>query len=136
MVKVLVADAKEGSIELYRNILKSAGYTVLAASTSTEATHLASFEKPDAIILNELDGINEDHALAKGLRRIIEEGTGKNPLIIRVGTTKSTMIDDDWYYPYDLELQKPIKPSWLLHCLSRLTSPQVPVNHPLPLNGP
>jgi CheY-like chemotaxis protein len=91
--KILVVEDDTGVQEFYREVLTSAGYEVLIASTAVTAVNLARVEEPDLITLdiklstNSTDEAWDGFSVVALLRRL--SATKPPPIVVISGTPDS-----------------------------------------------
>lgn len=89
MKKILVADDKESSRELIRNLLEHSGYEILEAADGQEALEVARASAPDLILLDIHMPVLDGYGAVRAMRQ--EEKLQNLPI---VALTASAMHSD------------------------------------------
>ncbi len=129
--RILVVDDDVETLRLITLMMQRQGYTILTASTGTQALLIAQTDLPDLIILDvmmpEMDGFQAT--------RELRENPATNPIPILMFTAKSQVDDKVTGYEAGVDeyITKPIHPAELIARVkallsrSRLRSPTAPV---------
>ncbi len=90
--KVLLVDDSPADLAHIRNIVSDAGYSVLTATSGTEAVQMARMEKPDLIFM---DVVMEGADGYEACRQIVQNGDTRNIPVVFV-TSKNQKADRVW----------------------------------------
>lgn len=90
--KVLLVDDSPADLANIRTIVANAGYSVLTATSGTEAVKVARVEKPDLIFM---DVVMEGADGYEACRQIVQSGDTKNIPVVFV-TSKNQKADRVW----------------------------------------
>lgn len=117
-VRILIADADEGTRSLYRESLRIAGCDVVDASDGRDALVKALSVRPTLVIADTQLPIFDGYALCNVLRR--DSVTRSVPILLVTTETRSTQLDRARAAGVDAVLNKPVTPDELLREVQRL----------------
>jgi two-component system, OmpR family, alkaline phosphatase synthesis response regulator PhoP len=128
MARILVVDDDVELVESVREILQTAGHTVLTATNGEEGCRQAIAAKPDLMLLDVMMATDtEGFDVARKLKS--NEATRNLPVILVTGIRKAKRLpfgfepDEDWL-PVQQVLEKPVKPEDLLRSVALALAPQ------------